>query len=324
MTWLKAGDLVDSISEEHNLAPTLTLFGKHAEPLRRVLIIWWGPHRSSPGRHAGNRVAVKIIEKNRQRCDWLAERMNKAVVLHGDGSDQNLLIEENIQDMVRRCHPDQRRGNHILASLLTCCSPQAPQMHHQTEQIQLFPLVAAIGIDQVVKLPSVRHQQHSAAHPQGQGPVCRFPEGRGSGGHGSRGPGRHPISSASPCTERSPFPMAPGGEHHPGNEAIILSGLASSHRYAGGSCSSSCGVLPAIEMLTVKLEFLNALALYSPDCVGLLLLFVGISMVFSLLAGLCCQDDSRRPLLLAMGVTVGDTGVPRSFPMQAGGLHQPP
>jgi len=45
------------------------------------------------------RVDVKIIEKNYQRCEELADLLPKAVIIHGDGTDQNLLLEEGIEHM---------------------------------------------------------------------------------------------------------------------------------------------------------------------------------------------------------------------------------
>ncbi|PQP34027.1 Trk system potassium transporter TrkA, partial [Desulfobacteraceae bacterium SEEP-SAG9] len=97
---LLPGDLIYFISEEDKLLDTLSVFDKHTHPLRRVLIIGGG--------RIGTRLALlleeksiytKIIEKRPEQCNLLADRMNKAVVLCGDGSDQGLLNEENIQDM---------------------------------------------------------------------------------------------------------------------------------------------------------------------------------------------------------------------------------
>ena len=40
---------------------------------------------------------VKIIEKNKARCEELCEQLPKAMVIHGDAADQDLLLEEGIQ-----------------------------------------------------------------------------------------------------------------------------------------------------------------------------------------------------------------------------------
>lgn len=44
-------------------------------------------------------IAVKIIERDLNRCRYLAEKLENVLVLHGDGTDADLLIEENIDVM---------------------------------------------------------------------------------------------------------------------------------------------------------------------------------------------------------------------------------
>lgn len=45
----------------------------------------------------GMGISVKIIEKNRERCDELSEAFPKATIIYGDGIDQNLLMEEGLE-----------------------------------------------------------------------------------------------------------------------------------------------------------------------------------------------------------------------------------
>ncbi|MBQ8894531.1 MAG: Trk system potassium transporter TrkA [Clostridia bacterium] len=43
------------------------------------------------------RISVKIIEMDEQRCHELAEKLPGALIIHGDASDKNLLLEEGIE-----------------------------------------------------------------------------------------------------------------------------------------------------------------------------------------------------------------------------------
>ncbi len=43
------------------------------------------------------RVRVKIIEKNEERCDYLCEMLPDAVIIHGDGTDREILQEEGLE-----------------------------------------------------------------------------------------------------------------------------------------------------------------------------------------------------------------------------------
>lgn len=43
-----------------------------------------------------NKIAVKIIERDELRCEDLAERLPDALIIHGNASDKNLLLEEGL------------------------------------------------------------------------------------------------------------------------------------------------------------------------------------------------------------------------------------
>lgn len=47
---------------------------------------------------AENGMKVRIIEKDEKRCTYLSEALPKAMIVHGDGSDQQLLSEEGLLD----------------------------------------------------------------------------------------------------------------------------------------------------------------------------------------------------------------------------------
>lgn len=44
-------------------------------------------------------IAVKIIEKDKDRCYYLSTHLDDVMVLHGDATDQSLLEEENLEEM---------------------------------------------------------------------------------------------------------------------------------------------------------------------------------------------------------------------------------
>lgn len=43
--------------------------------------------------------AVKVIEKDMERCKYLSTHLNNVMILHGDGTDIAMLDEENLEDM---------------------------------------------------------------------------------------------------------------------------------------------------------------------------------------------------------------------------------
>ena len=147
---LLAGDLIYFICEEEKLLDTLTVFDKHAEPVERVLIIGGGKIGIRLARLLDEKpVYTKIIEKNPDRCAKLADRLNKVVVLHGDGSDQELLKEENIQDIDVVVTLTGDEEINILASLLAK-QMGARKTITKISKFSYFPLMSTIGIEQVV------------------------------------------------------------------------------------------------------------------------------------------------------------------------------
>jgi trk system potassium uptake protein TrkA len=147
---LLPGDLIYFISEQEQLLETLSIFDKHAETVKRVMIVGGG--------RIGYRLAVKleeqsiyckIIEKSVEQCAVLSEKLNKTVVLHGDGSDQGLLSEENIADIdVVVTLTDDEEIN-ILSSLLARRMGSGKAIT-KISKFSYFPLMTAIGIEQVV------------------------------------------------------------------------------------------------------------------------------------------------------------------------------
>jgi trk system potassium uptake protein TrkA len=147
---LLAGDLVYFMSEEHNLKEYLSFFDKHAEPVKRILIIGGGRIGFRLAKHLENQpVYTKIIEKNSERCKVIADSLNKAVILNGDGSDQTLLSEENIHEMDVVVTLTNDEETNILSSLLVK-QMGAKKTITQISRFSYFPLMEKIGLDQIV------------------------------------------------------------------------------------------------------------------------------------------------------------------------------
>jgi trk system potassium uptake protein TrkA len=148
--YLMPGDLVYFISEKDKLQETLSIFDKNHQPMNRALIIGGGRlgFRLASSLET-NGIYCKIIENNPDRCAQLAEKLNRAIVLCGDGSDQGLLAEENIQEIDVVIALTDNEETNILISLL------AKRMGTQKaitkiSKFSYFPLMKAIGIEQVV------------------------------------------------------------------------------------------------------------------------------------------------------------------------------
>lgn len=148
---LLPGDLVYFITASEKLEETLGLFEKRVKPLRRSLIVGGGRlgYRLASALETQEGASCKIIEKDPLRCEFLAERLNKAVVLHGDGSDQSLLAEENVSDMDVVITLTNDEETNILSSLLAR-RMGVRKCITKISKFSYFPLMKTIGIEQVV------------------------------------------------------------------------------------------------------------------------------------------------------------------------------
>ena len=147
---LLPGDLIYVVCGENDLPNVLHIFDKYEDPVGRVLIVGGGQSGYRLAAHLEKKsIYTKIIEKDPDRCSKLAERLNKAVVLQGDGSDQAMLTEENIQgvDMVVTLTRDEETN--ILVSLLSK-NMGARKAIVKINKFSYFPLLPAIGLEQVV------------------------------------------------------------------------------------------------------------------------------------------------------------------------------
>lgn len=144
------GDLIYFVSEINELKGALKIFGKRAEPLDRVLLVGGGNLGLRLAKALeGMSIHTKLIEKDPDRCRELAEHLDKVIVLQGDGSDQRLLQEENIQDMDVVATLTGNEETNILTSLLAK-RLGAQKTVTRISKFSYFPLVSAIGLEHIV------------------------------------------------------------------------------------------------------------------------------------------------------------------------------
>jgi trk system potassium uptake protein TrkA len=148
--YLMPGDLVYFISEKNKLQETLAVFDKDDQPLKRALIVGGGNIGFRLAKSLEkNSIYCKIIENNPDRCAEIAEELNRTIVLCGDGSDQVLLAEENIQDIEVVITLTNNEETNILASLLAK-RMGAKKSIAKISKFSYFPIMKTIGIEKVV------------------------------------------------------------------------------------------------------------------------------------------------------------------------------
>jgi trk system potassium uptake protein TrkA len=147
---IRENDVVYFVCEEKDIHKIMRFFGYKYKPVNHMLIIGGGTiARLLAFRYEKHGPHVKIIEKSPQRCERLAKDLDRAVILEGDGTDQELLQEENVEgmDLVISLTGDEETN--ILTSLLAK-KLGAGKAITRIDKYAYFPLVRAIGIENMV------------------------------------------------------------------------------------------------------------------------------------------------------------------------------
>jgi trk system potassium uptake protein TrkA len=147
---IKENDYIFTVAESTEVRNTLRFFGKDIDPLKKAIIMGGGIIGLMLSELLEKKgIAVKIIEKRQDRCETLASRLNKVVVLHGDGTGQELLKEENIQDTDYFVAATNDEGANILGALLAK-QLGAKKVISLINRVDYAHLISTVGIDGVI------------------------------------------------------------------------------------------------------------------------------------------------------------------------------
>ena len=95
-TVVEEGDEVFFIAARKDIRTVLSEMRKLDDPVRRVVIAGGGNIGLRLAKALESTNQVKIIERGWERAREISERLDRAIVLHGDAADEELLLEENI------------------------------------------------------------------------------------------------------------------------------------------------------------------------------------------------------------------------------------
>ena len=118
-TVLHQDDKVIFMGLSHSLDVLAGKFFHEKEFVKKVAIIGGGSVGLKLAKSLEDlKLNIKIIEKNEARCEFLAEELNNALVIHGDGTDLELLNEEDIESCDVVVSVTNNDEKNLLCSLL--------------------------------------------------------------------------------------------------------------------------------------------------------------------------------------------------------------
>lgn len=144
---LQPGDHIYVVTRAENLEEAYRFMGLQTqESLERVFILGGKQVGIEVARKLEEMgIAVKIIERDPVRCELISRILKKSIVIHGDGTDEALLMEENIQGISAFLALMGDDEDNIMASLLAR-KLGARKVVALINRLNYLPMVQRLGI----------------------------------------------------------------------------------------------------------------------------------------------------------------------------------
>jgi len=117
-TVIELGDEVFVLAATPDIRPVMAALKPIDKPCKRIMIVGGGNIGSRLAEATQRKYQVKVIEGDQRRAKVLGSCLSETLVLHGDGTDETLLVAESIQDMDFFLALTNSDENNIMAALL--------------------------------------------------------------------------------------------------------------------------------------------------------------------------------------------------------------
>lgn len=94
-------------------------------------------------------IDVKVIEIKRERCEDLVERFPKLTVIHGDGTDHELLLSENLEEMDAFIALTDNDEENVIISMFAS-NHGVPRVLPKVNRIALGFLLEKLGLENTI------------------------------------------------------------------------------------------------------------------------------------------------------------------------------
>ncbi len=153
---LKAGDKIGIIAAPNELQKLLKMLGVLRKQAKNVMILGASKTAYYLARMLiSSGIDVKIIEKNAARCEEVsAELGEKAVIINGDGAEQELLLEEGVRSVDAFVALTGMDEENIIVSLFAS-TQGVSKVITKINRDEMGTLANKLGLDSVIRPKSV-------------------------------------------------------------------------------------------------------------------------------------------------------------------------
>jgi trk system potassium uptake protein TrkA len=149
-TRFKLHDLVFVISKRTGVQEVMSYSGKNNIDVRRLMIVGGGRIGEMVAKKLENTVDyIKLIERRRERCEYLNDSLNKTLVINGDARNTDLLIDEDVNDFDAFVAVTSSSETNILSCVMAKKMGVAKTIA-EVENIDYIKLAEGMGVDAVI------------------------------------------------------------------------------------------------------------------------------------------------------------------------------
>ncbi|MEX2512944.1 MAG: Trk system potassium transporter TrkA [Cyclobacteriaceae bacterium] len=157
-TYIRNNDHVFFISNNKAVNSIKELVSHPQKEIANLMLIGGDDLAFSTAVELEKNYGVTIIHNNKERCKWLAERLNSALVIHGDYKNINLLIEEGLETMDAFLALTESSETNIITSLSAKNHGVYKTIAH-VDTREYIHISHSIGVDSLInkKLVAANH-----------------------------------------------------------------------------------------------------------------------------------------------------------------------
>ncbi|MBD3160869.1 MAG: Trk system potassium transporter TrkA [Candidatus Eisenbacteria bacterium] len=159
------GDQVFIVAEQDLIPTVIEIMGKADVRIRNIMILGGGLIGQLVARALQDSMHMKLIESRADRSEEIADLLQSTLVIHGDGTDMDLLAVEGIIDMDAFIAVTGDDETNIISTLMAR-HLRVPRTIALVNKVEYLPITPTIGMDAVVskKLLTVNAILHSIKH----------------------------------------------------------------------------------------------------------------------------------------------------------------
>lgn len=147
---LEAGDMIHITASHTELVRFWRGLGIESKPIKNVMIIGGGKIAFFLARMLADvGIKVKIVESDRERAEQLSEQLENVMIINGDGTDGDILVEEGIDDVDASVSLTGIDEENIIISLFSM-TRRVEKVITKINHLNAMKMLSSIGLDCIV------------------------------------------------------------------------------------------------------------------------------------------------------------------------------